>query len=342
MRRTFRSEAISIGCALAMSGTVSAQTAGVPATVTLYGIVDAAVEYSNSDANTTATAPGDATLRMIDGGHSASRLGVRGREDLGGGLSAVFAIEHGLRMDTGQTAGGTAPNNQTQFWNRQAWVGLEGAWGALTAGRQYTLLWDTLIATDPTGFGFYENVSKLFNNRVDNALLYRTPTLAGGLTGYAMFAFGETSTAGTPSTDTWGLGVRWDYGPIIGGASYTRYGQATGPDRSESGVGAAWKFGASGQVGGGLIRSDLATGSNLDQYYVSGSLSVLGGVVYLNYQYVDPDAGDARNQLGLAYSHGFSKRTSGYVALGMLTDVPAGNFGPQDPVRLALGVRHLF
>lgn len=310
--------------------------------VVVYGIVDAAVEYSNADANTTASGAGDAVLRVIDGGHSPSRLGVRGREDLGGGLAAIFTIEHGFRVDSGQIAGSVSSAGQVQFWNRQAWVGLEGRFGALTAGRQYTLLWDTLIATDPTGFGFYENVSKLFSNRIDNALLYRSPTLAGGLTAYAMYAFGETTSGGATASDAWGLGVRWSYGPVVGGASYMRYPQPTGPDRFEAGVGAAWRFGPSTQAGGGFVRTDLASGSDVDQYYLSGSLDALGGVTYLNYQYVDPATGASRHQFGLAHSRSLSKRSTWYVALGMLTDVPAGAFGPQDPVRVAVGVRHLF
>lgn len=304
--------------------------------------MDAAVELSNEDANTTSSSIGESGFRVIDGGHSASRVGLRGREDLGGGLAAIFTIVHGLKLDTGDTAGSTSSTGQVQFWNRQAWVGLEGRWGALTAGRQYTLRWNTLIATDPTGFGFYENVSKLFNNRVDNSVQFRSPTIAGGLTAYAMYAAGENLSGTTANTDSWGLGVRWAYGPVIGGASYMRYAQPTGPDRSEAGIGAAWVFGHSTQLGGGIVRTDLATGSDVDQYYVSGSLDALGGVNYLNYQYVDPASGDSRHQLGLAHSRALSKRTSAYVALGMLTDVPAGTLGPQDPVRVAIGARHLF
>jgi predicted porin len=324
------------------TGVAHAQAAGGPSSVTLYGIIDAAVEYSNQDANTSASGIGEAGMGVIDGGHSPSRLGLRGREDLGGGLAAIFAIEHGFRADTGDTAGGTSSAGQLQFWNRQAWVGLDSRWGALTAGRQYTLLWDTLIATDPTGFGFYENVSKLFNNRVDNSLMFRSPTIAGGLTAHAMYAFGETLSAGAAGTDAWGLGVSWRYGPVVGGASYMSYAQPTGPDRHETGIGAAWRFARASQLGGGFIRSDLASGSDVDQWYVSGSLDALGGITYLNYQYVDPASGDAGHRLGLAHSRPLSKRTTAYVALGMLTDVPAGAFGPQDPVRVAVGVRHLF
>jgi predicted porin len=309
--------------------------------VVLYGIADVAIEYSNPDANATDTTPGESGVRLVSGGHSASRLGVRGVEDLGGGLKAIFAFEHGLSLDTGDTSGAFTPPATLQFWNRQAWVGLDGAWGALTAGRQYTLLWDTLIATDASGFGFYQNVSQLFNNRVDNSVVYRSPSLAG-FTGYAMVAFGEDLTAGGGDTDIWGVGMRWSVGAFLGGASYMRYGQASGPDRSEAGLGAAWKFSTTAQVGGGLIRSDRATGSEVDQYYVSGSIGALGGVVYLNYQYVDPEVGDTSNRLGVAYSLSLSRRTSWYLAFGTITDEPGGSTGTLDPMRVATGVRHLF
>lgn len=345
--RIMRAPTWAAGAALAIvlataAASVRANDGASGSGIVLYGIVDAAVEYSNADANTSASEAGDGVLRLIDGGHSPSRLGLRGREDLGGGLAAIFSLEHGFRVDAGLIAGSVSSAGQVQFWNRQAWVGLEGRFGALTAGRQYTLLWDTLIATDPTGFGFYENVSKLFSNRIDNSLLYRSPVIAGGLTAYAMYAFGESTSGGATSSDAWGLGMRWSYGPVVGGASYMRYPQPSGPDRFEAGFGAAWRFGGSSQAGGGFVRTDLASGSDVDQYFLSGSLDALGGVTYLNYQYVDPATGASRHQLGLAHSRPLSKRSSAYVALGMLTDVPAGANGPQDPVRFAVGIRHLF
>lgn len=335
MRLTVRSGAVLpwlIGAAL------GAMPPPALSSVTLYGIVDAAVEYSNADANTTSSGAGSSTLRLINGGHSPSRLGLRGVEDLGAGLRAIFTIEHGLDLDTGSISGTDTPT-LVQFWNRQAWVGLQGAWGTFTLGRQYSLLWDTLAATEPTGYGFYENLSKAFNDRVDNTVKYLTPSF-GGLTGYALYGFGENTTGA--DTDVRGLGVRWSIGRLVGGASWTTYGQASGDDRYEAGVGAAWVFSPTTQLGGGLVRTDLATGAVVDYWYVSGSLAALGGVIYLNYQYVDPKAGTSGQNLGVAWSYSFSKRTTGYVAYGMQTDVPAGTFGPVDPMRLAVGMRHLF
>ncbi len=83
--------------------------------VTIYGIVDAAVERADSGS-------GSSVTRLVSGQGSASRLGFRGTEDLGGGLRAIFSLEAALNADNGTggaTGGGLA-------FDRQSWVGLAG------------------------------------------------------------------------------------------------------------------------------------------------------------------------------------------------------------------------
>jgi hypothetical protein len=103
--------------ALAAAGTASAQSS-----VTLYGIADAYVQYLDGE---------DGLTRLQSGGINGSRLGVRGSEDLGGGLKAIFTLETGINIDDGTTGQGGV------FWGRQAFVGLGSDFGTLTAGRQY-------------------------------------------------------------------------------------------------------------------------------------------------------------------------------------------------------------
>ena len=79
-----------------------------------------------------------------DGGNAPSRLGFRGREDLGGGLSAHYVLEMGFTADTGASAFGGG-------FGRQSFVGLSGPWGTVEAGRQYTPLFFNLLATVPFG-----------------------------------------------------------------------------------------------------------------------------------------------------------------------------------------------
>jgi hypothetical protein len=97
-----------------------------------------------------------------------------GAEDLGGGLRAIFAIEHRFNVDTGDQA-------NPAFWNGQAWVGLDGQWGRLSAGRQYTPMFNAMIAVDATADQWYGTLesSSRYATRFDNSLEYRTPSWNG-------------------------------------------------------------------------------------------------------------------------------------------------------------------
>ena len=219
--------------------------------VTLYGLVDAAIEWSNDNANGSgASGAGDSGLRLINGGQTGSRFGIRGVEDLGGGLKAVFAIEHRLSVDTGETGGGNiltlpgaaATGQNNKFWNGQAFVGLQSGWGQLTMGRQYTPIFWAILPNDFTGYLFYNNwagYSSTANNvgavqgpiRLDNSIAYRSPTF-GGLTVYATYAFGENlsnspvnGSAVAGSGDVWGLAAGWQLGGLYIGGGYHSFDQ---------------------------------------------------------------------------------------------------------------------
>ena len=94
--------------------------------VTLYGIVDAGVEYVNH-----ASADGGAT-RLVSGGKNTSRWGLRGVEDLGGGLKAVFQLESGINIANGQFDDGPGA-----IFDRRATIGLKNRFGQITLGRNF-------------------------------------------------------------------------------------------------------------------------------------------------------------------------------------------------------------
>ncbi|CAH0447293.1 hypothetical protein LMG10661_03359 [Ralstonia syzygii subsp. syzygii] len=103
------------------SGAAGAQS------VTLYGLVDTGIEYVSH-----ANSSGNGLVRMPSiTGTLPSRWGLRGAEDLGGGIQAVFTLESGFNTDTGTSGQGG------RLFGRQAWVGLAGGYGTLTLGRQY-------------------------------------------------------------------------------------------------------------------------------------------------------------------------------------------------------------
>ncbi|MES2148569.1 MAG: porin [Pseudomonadota bacterium] len=107
--------------------------------VQVYGLIDAGVDYT-----TNSNAAKDSAVRVISGGKNTSRWGFRGTEDLGGGLKAVFNLEGGILMDTGNLDG--------VLFKRQAYVGLEGDYGRVVLGRSFTTTYDFVILFDPLGY----------------------------------------------------------------------------------------------------------------------------------------------------------------------------------------------
>ncbi len=133
-----------IGAALAATVAAAVPTsATAQGSVTLYGIADVIVEHRNH-----MSAAGGSRTSVTSGGMNTSRWGLRGTEDLGGGLSAVFNLEAEVGMDTGAAA--------SSFWGRQANVGLQGDFGRVVIGRSYSTAYDFLLPFDPMGYApFY-------------------------------------------------------------------------------------------------------------------------------------------------------------------------------------------
>jgi GBP family porin len=163
---------------LLMSASAQAQTS-----VTMYGIVDAGFVSEHGGV-------AGAVNKLTSGVGSISRLGFRGTEDLGGGMSALFVLESGLKLDTGeQDVAGS-------IFNRQAFVGLKNPFGTFTLGRQYTSYYTTLVnVADPFGGGYAGTAKNLFptvgnNTRTSNTLMLASPVIAG-FSGELSYALGE-------------------------------------------------------------------------------------------------------------------------------------------------------
>jgi predicted porin len=173
-------------------GTLAAAvSAALGQSVTVYGLIDVAVErvdHVGADRRRLA--------RMASAtGTLPSRLGLRGSEDLGGGLRAVFVLEQGFAPDGGSfTQGGRA-------FGRQSWVGLAGPWGSFTVGRQYTMLFWSVLDADILGTNIYGSGSLdpyIPNARADNAIAYRGTF--SGLTVGATYSVGRDGVnAGNPA-----------------------------------------------------------------------------------------------------------------------------------------------
>jgi len=176
----------------------AAATAGAGAhaqsSVTLYGVVDANVEYVSNfsstvpnAANRFTTGPGHSVVRMNSGGLSGSRFGMRGTEDLGGGMQAMFVLDSGFAIDNGQQSFGG------RLFGRDAWVGLkrEGV-GRISFGRQTTSIYDGLANFTAAFYtNQYEPGSSIggFSSRSDNMAKYAGQF--GAVTAIAHWSFGN-------------------------------------------------------------------------------------------------------------------------------------------------------
>ena len=108
-----------------LTGTAHAQSS-----VTLYGLIDAGLTYTNSQISGTGSG-GHSNWQMTSGSVQYSRWGLRGAEDLGGGLKAIFTLENGFNVNNGQFS------SNNRLFNRLAFVGLTARqYGTLTLGRQ--------------------------------------------------------------------------------------------------------------------------------------------------------------------------------------------------------------
>lgn len=208
MEETFMKKTI---ITAALLGAIS-QAAFAQSGITIYGLVDAGIEAERGGA-------AGNVVKLSSGIGSASRLGFRGTEDLGGGLSALFVLESGVLIDTG------ASDVAGAAFNRQAFVGLKSnSLGAVTLGRQYTLTYNALGQVgDPFAAGLAGSAKNLFpvagaNLRANNSVIYTSPTM-NGFTAEALYAVGEVpgnSTAGRQ----FNLGLNYAKGPLTARLAY--------------------------------------------------------------------------------------------------------------------------
>lgn len=173
---------------------VATAIASVPAlaqsSVTLYGIVDTGIEFVT---HATPTGGSFARMPVVGGGDMPSRWGLRGSEDLGGGLKAVFTLESGFSASNGALQQGG------RLFGRQSYVGLSGPWGQLTFGRQYSMTSWGMTESSVLGAGGFGGLASfdpyLLAARFDNDVVYMGTF--SGLTVGASYSFGrDSSTAG--------------------------------------------------------------------------------------------------------------------------------------------------
>ncbi|MDF2463079.1 MAG: putative outer rane porin protein precursor [Ramlibacter sp.] len=325
---------------LAAAGAASAQSS-----VTLFGIVDATLAYGKTDANN--------VTKLTNSGYNSSRIGFRGTEDLGGGMSASFWLEGTVGNDDGTTGQRIPTGNQTAVhaaadgaglvFNRRSTVSLAGGWGEVRLGRDYVPSFWNLTVFDPFGTNGAGTTLTLLGAanagmanvgtrgvlvRASNSIGYFLPGNLGGFYGQAMYYMGENlSNAGATSDDGQGLGARVGYanGPfnVALGFGRTKYATtATTGDFKTWNIGGQWDFGMA-KLMGQYTRDNRDSTVELEgKGWLIGALVPVGaGEIRASYSTYEVDAGltePRAQQLALGYVHNLSKRTAVYATFARL------------------------
>jgi predicted porin len=197
-------------------------------TVTLYGVADVwlgslknpgyTVNVNGTTGVVTSAVAGTAVTQTLlnTGGLSGSRFGLRGSEDLGGGLKANFVMENGHNTETGAAGQGGL------LFGRQAFVGLSGGFGEVRFGRQYPAYDEARGGSDLFGHSAFssntassswQGFGRDYTYRVNNAIHYISPNM-GGFTGAFTYTLGENKTATTSAGKVMSLRLSYANGPI--------------------------------------------------------------------------------------------------------------------------------
>lgn len=291
-----------------IAGAASAQSS-----VTLYGRVDLSVNK----------ATGTDQKGLTNG--SGSRFGVRGVEDLGGGLSAFFNLEHRFNADTGVSGEGnalaTAP--ATRFWFGRSIVGLQGGFGKITLGREYTTAflgsqliadpwgWDTVVSGTPAG-GLNNAITGggIARGRNDSSLTYNFSA--------AGFSFGAQVAEATDAINNFNkkpvnFSLGYAAGPLMLALGYERTGQEAADTAKWLTVNGSFDLGAV-KLGALYGKGNTDAGDDRKSYLVTAVAPLGQGEFRASYGRLKSDAvGDMAKGFAVGYHYALSKRTSLYT-----------------------------
>lgn len=322
----------------AFAGVAQAQSS-----VSLYGIADVWVGSTRDGA------PGTNSIsEMGSGGLSTSRIGFKGTEDLGGGLSAVFGLEAGLNVDVGQSSAGGA----LQF-NRQSFVGLAGGFGEVIAGRVWTA-YDDIEAAAHQLFGASDfaveyavmDSGNNYSANPSNGFKYSSPEF-GGFKGAVSYSLDEKTGAANVAK-VGAFNVTYTAGPLYAGLAYQQEKASLQPNSTAyTRANATYDFGVAQllltfgrvkEVAG--AANEYSIGVN---FPVSPALTLSAAYAIHNPNSTystNPDG--ERKGFGVGATYALSKRTTAYAAYTTANTDDAAGVRTNEKRLLGVGVRHAF
>ncbi|MDE1181947.1 porin [Paraburkholderia sp.] len=328
---------------LALAVTMLANDARAQSSVTLYGVLDDGLNF-------TTNAAGHHAFSMVSGDTAETSFGLKGVEDLGGGLSAIFTLENGVNLNSG------ALNEGGRLFGRQAFVGLASqSLGTVTFGRQYDAMVDMWSPFTAAGNYIGDLAAHPFDNdnadydyRLNNTVKYVTPILHGF---QAEAVYGFSNATNFAANRAYSVGASYADGPLSAAVAYTRQsnggstvggavgtdGVFTGSSQQNLGAGVKWTFANNASVAlayshtlvddptSSVYVSDIGTQpwaswkfDNIEingQYFIRPDLSVIGAYTFTHGQLNRGAGSDSPNwhQVSMMLNYSLSKRTSVYV-----------------------------
>lgn len=296
---------------LAASGAAMAQSS-----VTMYGVADLSLAKANG---VSAQMSGNGVMN-----NGNSRLGVRGVEDLGGGLKASFNFEQGINAESGATDAAT--------WQRAAWLALSGGFGRFQMGRTLTPSFWGVAAWELTGTANYSAVANQFGfaggpSRNNSMFMYTTPNMGGfsGTLGY----IAKPDNGGNAKVDA---NLIYANGPLAVALSYNKVNsqpkglalgaaydfgmfKLAGSLQDAPGASKGFTIGGTVPVGPVALTLDIArengTGMKNTDFLVEAKYALSKRTFAYGVYYKDGDAGGgvyktgAKNHFGLGVRHNF-------------------------------------
>ncbi|MFM9927639.1 porin [Variovorax sp. H27-G14] len=360
---------------LAIVGIAALQAASIASaqsSITLFGIADAGISRYEATARNPVTG-GAITQRqwaLSSGGNATSRLGMRGTEDLGGGLSAGFWFESAIALDTGSIGGPATAGapSATAFFNRRSTLSLAGGLGELRLGRDYNPTFYNDAIFDPFGnCGVGSSVLFTLGNsaavgnanyvRANNSVSYFLPADLGGVYGSVMYGLPENTKSSGSSVaaenDRSGTYVGGRLGYLAGPLDIAiAHGESKASDTAvlqrdfrTTNIGASYDFGLV-KAFGELSRTRdqrrtplTATEIHFDGYLVGASVPVGVGLIRVSYSAVrfKSDEGFTGssaprvNKFAIGYTHNLSKRTAIYVTAARVNNKNDGAYAGRLP-----------
>jgi predicted porin len=345
---------LAVAIVAALPAVAQAQT-----NVTMFGLLDASL--ASTDRKAPSPGPGSA-IQILSGVAATNRWGVRGSEDLGGGLSAQFHLEGGLNVDDGTGKTGGAFD-----FTRRALVGLGGGFGTILIGRDYTPGFIPAAGSDYGGYGLWgtnlvnwTSGSNAANGiRWSNGIHWQSPNW-GGFSARAAYATGERDV--TPKTAGNNIGLALSYAagpfggyvffhdmkdPVAAGAAQTK--------TKQSGVGGSVQFGPA-KILLGYVATDPDGAVKLTGFNLGTQIALGGGTLGLQGTRLKESSVAAKGtSIGISYTRPLSKRTDWYFSAGQMKNNDTGNFALRasdvqvtpgavgaDPRALSIGVLHRF